>query len=591
VLDTVTAEVVRNALSVAAQEAGVVVVKASHSTFIQESADASTAVLDGRGRLIASSTATTLMHSASLRESLRALLIDIPPETMVPGDVFAQNDPYKGGIHSNDIAVLRPVFAADGSGPHYFAGTIIHVADIGGGYAGGVAATAQDMFAEGLILPPLHLYRAGEPEAVVWTILENNSRTPDKVIGDIRALVSGVNVMARRIEELIERYGVEGLAAYVDDYLDYTETRMREELRLLPQGTYHGSFVIDSDGIEADKTYDVVVAVTLPGDGSIEIDFTGTSAQAKGAINASLSQALSGVLFVIRCFIDHTIPMNEGCFTPLVINFPRGTLVNPNPPAACGGRIVTVTAAMEAIVDALSSALPDQAVASSGIVHLYALSGRWPERPLERGAGSNAPAPWLVMALDFGGLGARSMCDGPDATGAFVLGGRGGVLQVEPFEAQYPVMIEHVRARVDSGGPGEHRGGLGIDTAIRLLSDAELVVRGDRMVLAPTGRQGGESGGQGYWRSQHPDGSVDDFAHRQSHIRLAGDDVFLIGTSGGGGLGSPLDRDPAAVARDVVEERVSVAGARTSYGVVLDGDNVVDTEATAALREEMRSSR
>src|SRR5207237_6292136 len=166
--------------------------------------------------------------------------------------------------------------------------------------------------------------------------------------------------------------------------------------------------------------------------------------------------------------------------------------------------IVTVTAAMEAIVDALSSARPDQALASSGIVHLYALSGRV----------SGAPSPWLVMAMDFGGLGARSMCDGPDATGAFVLGGRGAVLQVEPFEAQYPVMIEHVRARIDSGGPGEHRGGLGIDTAIRMLSDAELVVRGDRMRLAPTGRKGGDPGGRGYWRSQHPDGTTDEFAHR-----------------------------------------------------------------------------
>ena len=580
-LDAVTAEVVRNALSVAAQEAGVVVVKASHSTFIQESADASTAVLDARGRLVASSTATTLMHSASLRESLKALLIDIPIDTMQQGDVFAQNDPFKGGIHANDIAVLRPVFAADGSGPHYFAGTIIHVADIGGGYAGGVAATAQDMFAEGVILPPIRLYRAGEPEAVVWTILENNSRTPDKVLGDIRAHVSGVNVMARRIEELIERYGVEGLAAYVDDYLHYTETRTREELRLLPTGTYRGSFVIDSDGIEADKTYDVVVEITLPGDGSIHLDFTGTSPQAKGAINASLSQALSGVLFAVRCFIDHTIPMNEGCFTPLVINFPRGTLVNPNPPAACGGRIVTVTAAMEAIVDALSTARPDQALASSGIVHLYAMSGRV----------TGASSPWLVMAMDFGGLGARSMCDGPDATGAFVLGGRGAVLQVEPFEAQYPVMIEHSRARIDSGGPGEHRGGLGIDTAMRILSDAELVVRGDRMALPPTGRKGGEAGGRGYWRSVHPDGTVDEFAHRQSHIRLSTDDVFMIGTSGGGGLGSPLDRDPVAVARDVVEGRVSTTQAHDAYGVVVDRDGTVDTDATAARRDALRRAR
>jgi N-methylhydantoinase B len=246
---------------------------------------------------------------------------------------------------------------------------------------------------------------------------------------------------------------------------------------------------------------------------------------------------------------------------------------------------------MEAIVDALSSALPEQAVASSGIVHLYAMSGRWPERPSERGSTAGVLAPWLVMAMDFGGLGARSSCDGPDATGAFVLGGRGAVLQVEPYEAQYPVMIEHVRARIDSGGPGQHRGGLGIDTAIRLLSDAELVVRGDRMALAPTGRKGGDPGGRGYWRSQHPDGSVDEFAHRQSHIRLANDDVFMIGTSGGGGLGSPFDRDPAAVARDVVEGRVSMAGARDSYGVVVDGDGTIDAGATAVLRDELRGRR
>lgn len=574
-IDAVTAEVVRNALSMAAQEGGVVVVKASHSTFIQEGADSSAAVLDARGRLVAQSTATTLMHAASLRESLKALLLEIPPDTMRPGDVFAQNDPFKGGIHANDVAVLRPVFAADESGPHYFAGTIIHVADLGGGYAGGVAATAQDMFAEGMNLPPVHLYRAGAPEAVVWKIIENNSRTPDKVIGDIRALVSGANVMARRVEELVARYGVAGLAEHVEDYLTYTETRMREELRRFPVGTYHGAFTIDSDGVEADRTHDVRVAVTLPGDGSIHLDFAGTGPQAKGAINASYSQALSGVLFAVRCFLDPSIPMNEGCYTPLVIDFPRGSLVNPHPPAACGGRIVVVTAAMEAIVEALSVARPDMALASSGIVHLYAMSGT---RAGERSA------PWLVMAMDFGGLGARATCDGPDATGAFVLGGRTAVLQVEPYEAQYPVMIEHVRPRIDSGGAGEHRGGLGIDTRIRLLDDAELVVRGDRMVLPPPGRAGGDPGEAGFWHIEHEGGHVDALAHRQSHIRLRAGDVFRIGTSGGGGLGDPFMRDPASVAADVRARRVSEDAARLRYGVVLDAHGEVDESATATLR-------
>ncbi|MCU1388554.1 MAG: 5-oxoprolinase (ATP-hydrolyzing) [Ilumatobacteraceae bacterium] len=574
--DAVTAEVVRNALSMAAQEGGVVVVRAAHSTFIQEGADASAAVLDAVGRLVAQSTATTLMHAASLRESLRALLAEIPVTRMQPGDVFAQNDPFKGGIHANDIAVLRPVFGAGASGPHYFAGTIIHVADLGGGYAGGVAATAQDMFAEGLILPPVHLYRGGEPEAVVWTIIEHNSRTPDKVVGDIRALVAGATIIARRVEELLERYGVDALQHHVDDYIAYTETRMRAELGQIPVGTYTGSFTIDSDGIEADKTYEVTLAVQLPGDGTISLDFTGTSAQARGSINASYSQALSGVLFAVRCFLDPSIPMNEGCYNALDFTFPRGSLVNPNPPAACGGRIVVVTAIMEAIVEALSTARPDRAVASSGIVHLYGMSGG--------GGSSNGTAPWMLMAMDFGGLGARAACDGPDATGAFVLGGRGGVLQVEPYEAQYPVMVEHTRPRCDSGGPGEWRGGLGIDTAIRLLADAELVVRGDRMILAPPGRDGGAAGEVGYWRVEHPDGSVDELAHRQSHVRLAAGDVFRIGTSGGGGLGDPLARDPQFVVADVRDRRVSRDAARDRYGVIVDDRGELDEVATTRRR-------
>ena len=574
--DAVTAEVVRNALSMAAQEGGVVVVKASHSTFIQEGADSSAAVLDATGRLVTQSTATTLMHAASLRESLRALLREIPADTMHHGDVFAQNDPFKGGIHANDIAVLRPVFGADGAGPYYFAGTIIHVADLGGGYAGGVAATAQDMFAEGMNLPPVHLYRAGEPEAVVWKIIEGNSRTPEKVIGDIRALVSGANVMARRIEELIARYGVDGLAEHIEAYITYTEARMRDELRRIPAGTYHGSFTIDSDGVQLDKTYAVRVAVTVHGDGSMHLDFTGTDSQAKGAINASYSQALSGVLFAVRCFLDASIPMNEGCYAPLQVTFPRGSLMNPHPPAACGGRIVVVTAAMEAIVEALSQARPDMALASSGLVHLYAMSG----------ARTGEASPWLVMAMDFGGLGARAHDDGPDATGAFVLGGRTAVLQVEPYEAQYPVMVEYTRPRVDSGGAGAQRGGLGIDTAIRLLDDAELVVRGDRMVLAPPGRAGGMAGQPGFWRVEHDDGRVDELAPRQSHVRLGAGDVFHFATSGGGGLGEAWTRDPELVAHDVAVRRVSRDAARGSYGVVIDDRGVLDEKATAQLRSD-----
>ena len=176
--DVITAEVIRGALLVAAEEASIVVVRAAHSTFIQEGADACAAILDADAQLVALSTATSLMHAASLRCSLPALIEDVPLATMRPGDVFAMNDPYRGGIHANDILVFRPVFS-DG-GVRFFGGTLIHVADVGGVSAGGLAALATDTFAEGLMLPPVHLFREGEPVRDVLRIIEGNSRTPDK---------------------------------------------------------------------------------------------------------------------------------------------------------------------------------------------------------------------------------------------------------------------------------------------------------------------------------------------------------------------------------------------------------------------------
>jgi N-methylhydantoinase B len=537
VQDAVTAEVVRNALAVAAEEASIVVVRSSHSTFIQEGADACSAILDARGQLVSQSTATSLMHGASLRCSIPALLEDHPLDTMVEGDVFAMNDPYRGGIHANDIIVFRPVFA-DGR-PRWFAGTLIHVADVGGSAVGGLAALAQDCFSEGLLLPPVHLYAAGEPRREVFAILRRNSRAPEKVVGDVQALVAGVNTMARRLDELIERYGADELERVVDEHLDATEARTRAGLRELPDGTYTGSFQIDGDGL-TDRKYHVEVTVTLD-DGEMTADFTGTSPQSGGAINASYSQTLSGVVFAMRCLVDPSLPMNEGCFRPLHAVFPMGTLVNPAPPAACGGRIVTVAGATDAMLRALSDARPDRAVAASGLIHVWTLSGNG----------------WLSLFYEFGGIGGRAGSDGPDATGCFFLGGRSVIPQIEPMEAQYPFVVRHSKLLADSGGRGQWRGGLGMETEIELLDDAVITVRGARMELAPPGSNGGEPGRPGSWFIRRLDGSIEELAVRQADVPIAGGESFIVRTSGGGGLGRPEDRDPELVHADVRDGKVS----------------------------------
>ncbi|HZP27650.1 MAG TPA: hydantoinase B/oxoprolinase family protein [Acidimicrobiia bacterium] len=576
--DPITSEIIRNGLMVAVEEASIAVVRSSHSSFIQEGADACAALLDADGGLVAQSTTTSLMHSASLRCSLPALLADVPAASMAPGDVFAQNDPYRGGIHANDIVVFRPIFAE--GRVVFFAGTLIHVADVGGISVAGLAALATDTFAEGLLLPPVRLYAADEPVADVIRIIERNSRAPDKVIGDVKALVAGTSVIARRVGELADRYGAGTLVRFARHAMDHAERQMRAGLARIPPGTYEGAFEIDGDGVDADREFTVRVAVTLDGSGGVELDFAGTSPQARGMINSSYSQTLSGVLYAVRCFVDPTIAMNEGCFRPLTTRLPPGTLVNPAPPAACGGRLMTVAAAVEAILGALSAARPDHAVGASSLIHVWTLTGVDP-------SGQR----WLNLFYEFGGLGARTGKDGPDATGAFFLGGRSVIPQLEPLEAQYPFVVRSTRLWPDSGGPGEARGGLGVETVIELLTDAEVTVRGARMDIPPPGRGGGHPGAAGTWSVERLDGASEVVPAKATNIPLAAGERFVLRTSGGGGLGPPERRDPRLVLDDVRSGKVTVAGAARDYGVVIDVErDAVDAGATAALRAE-RSGR
>ncbi len=569
--DAITAEVIRNGVAVAVEEASVVVVRSAHSTFIQEGADACAGLLDADCRLVAQSASTSLMHATSLRCSVPSLLEDIPLTAMDPGDVFALNDPYRGGIHANDIVVFRPIFA-DGR-VVFVAGTLVHVADVGGIAAGGLAALATDTFSEGLLLPPVHLARRGEPVRDLYAIIGRNSRAPDKVLGDVDALVAGVNVISRRVEELLARYGAAELGRFVDASIDGAERRMRAELAQIPAGAYQGVFTIDGDGVDPHRTFDVRVAVTAA-DGAVHVDFTGTAGQARGAINSSPSQTLSGVVYGIRCFVDPTIPMNEGSLTPITVTLPPGSLVNPDPPAACGGRIVTVAAAVEAILEALAPARPDRATAASGLIHVYTIAGAGPG------------ARWLNLFYEFGGIGARAGSDGPDATGCFFLGGRSVIPQVEPIEAAYPLVVRASRLRPDSGGPGTWRGGLGVETVVELLEDSIVTVRGDRMTLPPPGLDGGWPGAPGQFAVRRRDGREEVLAPKQADVAIAAGEQLIVRTSGGGGLGLPVQRAPDAVLGDVAAGRVTAAAATETYAVVLDDRGHLDRAATESRRHE-----
>ncbi|MEV6154311.1 hydantoinase B/oxoprolinase family protein [Nonomuraea sp. NPDC052129] len=574
--DVLTAEVLRNALVVAAEEASIVVVRSAYSTFIVEGSDASAAVLDARGRLIAHSMATTLMNSMALKVALPELVRDVPLETMRPGDVYVLNDAYRGGVHTNDLLVYRPVFVEDR--PAYFAATMIHVSDLGGLSAGGMAPLATDIFLEGLQLPPVRLATSAGLEPAVEAILRANSRTPDKVMGDVRALVAGTAVAAARVGALVAEYGAAGLASGIDDYLDYTEARTRTALADLPEGRFEASYPIDDDGISPEKSHDVRVAITLErrssDGGRVEpkapetrtdsepqvpemravVDFAGTGAQVPAAINASASQSLAAAVFAVRCFLDPTIPMNDGCLRAIEVRLPEGSLLNARSPYPCGGRYVPIYAAMEAIFQALSDAVPERAIAPSGILQPFSI------------AAVGAPY-WIHLSYDFGGVGARRGLDGPDATGVHFGIGRNSVPQAEPVESRCPLIVESIETIPDSGGPGRHRGGLGSRTVYRFLADCHVTTRGDRLRLAPPGRDGGLPGRVGGFFKRHLDGTVERLASKVNNVRFAAGEAFVVETTGGGGMGSPYERDREAVLADLDAGRVTERGAQEDYGL------------------------
>ncbi|MEU6379425.1 hydantoinase B/oxoprolinase family protein [Streptomyces sp. NPDC046909] len=566
--DTLTSEVLRNALAVAAEEASIVVVRSAHSTFIVEGSDASAAILDREGRLIAHSVATTLMNSMALSVALPYVVEDFPLESMRPGDVFMTNDAYGGGIHTNDLLVFRPVFV-DGR-VEYFTATLIHVSDLGGISAGGMATLATEIYLEGLQLPPVRIATAAGTDDQITRILALNSRTPDKVLGDVRALIAGTTVAAGRVEKLLGEYGPKAFRQGVVDYLDHTEQRTRSALTQFHGGTYRSEYAIDDDGIHPDASYTVRVAVTI-GDGRAVLDFEGTDAQVAAAVNSSLSQSLAAAVFAVRCFLDPTIPMNDGCLRVLDVRLPEGSLLNAQSPYPCGGRFIPCYAAMEAIWQALSDAFPERAIAASGILQPFTI------------AAHDAPY-WIHLAYDFGGVGARSGKDGPDATGVHFGLGRNSVPQVEPVESRCPFVVESMEYVPDSGGAGRWRGGLGTRTVFRLHADAHVTTRGDRLLNPPRGRDGGTAGAIGGFYRLTGDGSRQRLPSKMNNELFRAGEAFVVETSGGGGIGQPAVRDIDLVLSDLADGRVTPEAATEVYGVVLTPSGEVDHDATHAIR-------
>ncbi|MGA3400503.1 MAG: hydantoinase B/oxoprolinase family protein [Acetobacteraceae bacterium] len=540
-LDPITIEVTRHKLEGIANEMQSTLLRSSFSPIVKEGLDASAGLFTVDGQTLAQACAIPI-HLATLIPVLRKIIETFPPDRMHPDDTFLLNDPYTGGTHLPDIAVVQPIL-------HQgrliaFSAAMTHHQDMGGMSAGSVPTNATEIYQEGLRLPPLKLRDAGVMNDTLVAIIRQNVRIPDTVMGDINAQLAACRIGARRVAELAERHGHNALNAIFAELLQRSETMTRQALARIPPGTYRYVDWLDNDGIELDKPIRIEVAVTLR-DASIHIDFTGTSPQVRGPMNCVPSGSLAAACFAIRALTDPAIPTNAGCFRPISLHLPEGSLVNPREPAPVNARTSTIKRIAGAIIAALAEVLPDKVPApSAGEMLMVAFGGRQP-------AGGNFVTGDLIAS----GSGASAHADGvdvieTDATNCMNL-------PAEAMEMETPLRLHRVALRPGSGGGGKHRGGQGtIREYEALVDDVTFTHRGERHFSEARGVFGGGDGARAQSVIVRRDGTIEEIPSKVVTRLMAGDRV-IVQTAGGAGYGDPRARDPDAMAADIADGKTA----------------------------------
>ena len=561
--DPITFQVLWSRLISIADEVAATLVKTAFSHVVRDNHDYSIGLYDVEGRMLAQSTQCTPGQIGAMPSVMKDFLARYPAATLVPGDVLITNDPWFGSGHTPDVFVAAPAFR----GPRLvgFAVNSAHHIDFGGRLS---APDARDVYEEGLIIPIMKLYAAGQPNADLFDMIARNVRMPDKVIGDLRAQIAANWVGTRRLVELMDERGLEDLTGLTGQILDHTETAMRAAIAEAPDGVYRHEVTLehpDPDG----KPIRIVAKVEIAGD-EVHVDFTGTTGQVALPINAVTNITYAYTVFPIKCALHPHIPANEGCFRPVRMTVPEGTCLNPRFPAAVRFRTSLVYFVVEAIFGALAQAIPGKVMAPSGTYPLWLanLAGQFDDG-----------TPFVMHFNAQGGTGARRDRDG---VSTLVFPPNVASTPVELLEVEAPLLCERKALVPDSGGPGRHRGGLGQEVVIRNVSRAPVVasVIGGRFHEGAPGLDAGGRGGTGVI-------AVNDGAPlgTSSQVLLEHGARILMRFPGGGGFGDPRERAPEAVLADVRRGFVSPERAREEYGVALrPGGREIDAEETARLR-------
>ncbi|EJN59914.1 hydantoinase B/oxoprolinase family protein [Halogranum rubrum] len=537
-VDAVTLEILRNQLESVAEEMGQVLITGSYSPNIKERQDCSTALFDAEGRMIAQAEHIPV-HLGAMPEAVDAVRQRDPK----PGDVFVLNDPFDGGTHLPDVTLVSPL--APEEEIVGYAVSRAHHADVGGMTPGSMPAGAREIYQEGLRLPPTRLVAGGDVVDDVMALILANVRTPDERRADLRAQIAANERAEERLGDLIDEHGELVLDAF-DAVIDYSRERIASEIRDLPDGTYTARDVLEGDGVlEHESGVDpesveipIETSVTVDGD-EILVDFEGTADQVPGNLNAPLAVAKSAVYFVVRCVTDPEIPPNQGCYDPVTLRVPEGSLLNPKLPAAVvGGNVETSQRVTDVVLAAFGEAVPNRVPAGGqGTMNNLIVGSR---------TGS-----FTYYETIGGGFGARPTKDGMDG----VQVGMTNTLNtpVEALETAYPLHVERYGLRPNSGGDGRFRGGLGLERSVTVQEDATVSLLTERRRIPPAGLAGGEDGAVG---RNLVDGEP--VAAKTSVDVDAGTTVTVL-TPGGGGHGDPAERDPELRERDRLDEKVEEA--------------------------------
>ena len=549
-LDPITLEVIRNKLDGIANEMQLTLIRSSFSIIVKEALDASASLFTARGETLAQAVALP-GHLCMLVPMVGKVLETYPIDAMHGGDLFILNDPYDGGSHLPDICVIMPIFA--GGRVIAFSAALTHHQDVGGMTPASVPTNATEIYQEGIRVPLLKLRDRGVWNDTLIAMLRKNVRIPAMFMGDLNAQVACCSIGARRIGELAQVFEPAFLTAMFDELLDRTERMTRASLRSLPDGTYRYEMHLDNDGVDLDKRVRIAVAVTLK-DGEIEFDFTGSSPQTRGPINAVPSGAFAAGCFAVRAVGDPTIPNNGGAFRPLRFKLPEGSVINPREPAPVGVRSITIKFAANTILGALRQAAPDripaEPAAQLAIVHF--------------GGIDPAGEKYITSALMAGGTGASRRMEGVDVMDTD--SSNCCNVAAEALEMAAPVIVHSLRLAQDSGGAGVHRGGLGCEQEIEMLADdVSVTYRGERHHSEPAGVAGGGN-------AMHASAvliranRVPEALPSKQVMTLHRGDRLLIRTAGGGGFGSARERDRALVQADLDNGKISREAAVKLYG-------------------------